>query len=52
VRRRHPGQRGGLPPARRVDAGDRHRAQPVHRLRPRDRDRPGGRRQPPHDPRG
>ena len=36
------GQRGDAAPLRRVDPGDRHRAQPLHRLRPRHRDREGG----------
>ena len=42
VRRRHHGQRGGLPALGRVDAGRRHRAQPLHRLRQGGRDRQGG----------
>ena len=48
----HPGQRGGLPPLGGVDAGRRHRAQPLHRLRPGGRDRQGGRRLGPDAARG
>jgi aspartate ammonia-lyase len=48
LRRRHHGQRGRVPPLRRVQHRRRHRAQPGHRLRPLhraggrgDEDRPG-----------
>ena len=36
------GERGGAAAPRRVDAGDRHGAEPAHRLRPRHRDRQRG----------
>ena len=52
VRRRDPGQRGGLPPLGRGDPGRGHGAQPLHRLRQGDRDRQGGRRLRPHAARG
>ena len=52
VRRRPRGERGDAAAARRVHAGHRDGAQPVHRLRPRDRDRAGGRGLAAHDPRG
>ena len=45
-------ERGDAAPPRGVDAGDRDRAQPAHRLRPRHRDRQGGRGLRAHDPRG
>ena len=42
LRRRHRGRRGALPVLRRALVGDRHRAEPDHRLRAGRRDRPPG----------